>query len=77
MYHMVAILPADQHVHRFLWPRSQETEREADIYVKTGHTLGDHLAPMMIITAMRKTDNRQAFMLADKRGEDNLQVSYN
>ena len=35
-----------------------ETEREADIYLKTVYTLGDHLAPTMIITAMRKTDNR-------------------
>ena len=39
-------------------PRSYETEREPDIYVKTVLTFGDRLAPTMIITAMRKTDNR-------------------
>ena len=35
MYHMVAIPPVDQHVHRFLWG-SYETECELDIYVKNG-----------------------------------------
>lgn len=30
MYHVVAILPIDQHVHRFLW-RNMETERDPDI----------------------------------------------
>ena len=41
---MVAILPVDQHVHRFL-RRSYETESERDIYVKTFLTFGDRLAP--------------------------------
>ena len=57
MYHMVAIPPVDQHVHRFLW-RGYKTEREPDIYVKTVLTFGDRLAPTMIITAMRKIANR-------------------
>ena len=30
MYHMIAIPPEDQHVHRFIW-RNYETEREPDI----------------------------------------------
>ena len=54
MYHMVAIPPVDQHVHRFLW-RNFETEREPDTYVKTVLTFGDRPAPAMAITAMRKT----------------------
>ena len=29
MYHMVAIPPVDQHLHRFLW-RNYETERQSD-----------------------------------------------
>ena len=43
MYHMVAIPPVDQHVHRFL-RRSYETERERDIYVKMFLTFGDRLS---------------------------------
>ncbi|XP_068697211.1 uncharacterized protein [Montipora foliosa] len=54
MYHMVAIPPVDQHVHRFLW-RNFETEHEPDTYVKTVLTFGDRPAPAMAITAMRKT----------------------
>ena len=54
MYHMVAIHPVDQHVHRFLW-RNFETDREPDTYVKTVLTFGDRPAPTMAITAMRKT----------------------
>ena len=54
MYHMVAIHPVDQHVHRFLW-RNFETDREPDTYVKTVLTFGDRPAPTMVITAMRKT----------------------
>ena len=54
MYHMVAIPPEDQHVHRFLW-RNYETGREPDTYVKTVLTFGDRPAPTMAITAMRKT----------------------
>lgn len=54
MYHMVAIPPVDQHVHRFLW-RNFETGREPDTYVKTVLTFGDRPAPTMAITAMRKT----------------------
>ena len=51
MYHMVAIQPVDQHVHR----RNFETDREPDTYVKTVLTFGDCPAPTMAITAMRKT----------------------
>ena len=54
MYHMVAIPPVDQHVHRFLW-RNYETERQPDTYVKTVLTFGDRPAPTMAITAMHKT----------------------
>ena len=54
MYHMIAIPPLDQHVHRFIW-RDYETERETDVYVKTVLTFGDRPAPTMAITAMRKT----------------------
>ena len=54
MYHMIAIPPLDQHVHRFIW-RDYETEREPDVYVKTVLTFGDRPAPTMAITAMRKT----------------------
>ena len=53
-YHMIAIPPPDQHVHRFIW-RDYETEREPDGYVKTFLTFGDRPAPTMAITAMRKT----------------------
>ena len=45
-------------VHRFSWPRSYETERESDIYVKTVLTFRDRLAPTIVITAMRETANR-------------------
>ncbi|XP_067030552.1 uncharacterized protein [Acropora muricata] len=54
MYHMIAIPPLDQHVHRFIW-RDYETEREPDVYVKTVLTFRDRPAPTMAITAMRKT----------------------
>ena len=54
MYHMVAIPPLDQHVHRFLW-RNYDTERRPDTYVKTVLTFGDRPAPTMAITAMHKT----------------------
>ncbi|XP_068762187.1 uncharacterized protein [Montipora capricornis] len=54
LYHMIAIPPLDQHVHRFIW-RDYETEREPDGYVKTVPTFGDRPAPTMAITAMRKT----------------------
>ena len=54
MYHMIAIPPLDQHVHRFIW-RDYETERETDVYVRTVLTFGDRPAPTMAITAMRKT----------------------
>ena len=57
MYHMATIPPVDEHVHRFL-RLSYETKREPDIYVKTVLTFGDHLAPTMVITSMRKTANR-------------------
>ena len=57
LYHIVAIPPVDQHVHRFP-RRSYETEREPDIYVKTVFTFGDHLVPTIVITAMRETVNR-------------------
>ena len=33
MYHMIAIPPVDQHVHRFLW-RNYETECQLDTFVK-------------------------------------------
>ena len=58
MYHMVAIPPVDQHVYRFLWPRSYESERKPDIYVKRVVTFGDRLALTMAITAMGKTAKR-------------------
>ena len=54
MYHMVAIPPLDQHVHRFLW-RNYDTERQPDTYVKTVLTFGDRPAPTMAITAMHMT----------------------
>ena len=54
MYHMVAIPPLDQHVHRFIW-RDYETEREQAVYLKTVLTFGDRSAPTIAITAMRKT----------------------
>ena len=58
MYHMIAIPPNDQHVHRFLW-RNLETEREPDTYVKTVLTFGDRPSPTMAIVALRKTAELQ------------------
>ena len=54
IYHRILIPEADQHVHRFLW-RNLETEREADVYVKTVLTFGDKPAPAMAQIALRKT----------------------
>ena len=54
MYHMILIPLEDQHVHRFLW-RNFEVNCEPDQFVKTVLTYGDLPAPMMAITAMRKT----------------------
>ena len=54
MYHMVAIPPVDQHVHRFLW-RNFETGCEPDTYEKAVLTFGDRPAPTMAITVMHKT----------------------
>lgn len=66
MYHMIAIPPLFQHVHRFIW-RVYETEQEPDVYVKTVLTFGDRPAPTMAITAMRKT--------AEMRKESNAKAA--
>ena len=54
MYHIVAIPPVNQRIHKFLW-WSYETKREPNLNVKMATTFGDHPTPMMAITAMRQT----------------------
>eukprot|EP00112_Aurelia_sp_Birch-Aquarium-sp1_P026220 Seg9160.2 transcript_id=Seg9160.2/GoldUCD/mRNA.D3Y31 product="hypothetical protein" protein_id=Seg9160.2/GoldUCD/D3Y31 len=54
MYHRILIPERDHHVHRFLW-RNLESNREADVYVKTVLTFGDKPAPAMAQIALRKT----------------------
>jgi hypothetical protein len=54
MYHRILIPESDQQVHRFLW-RNLEVNRKPDTYVKQVLTFGDKPAPVMALTALRKT----------------------
>ena len=54
MYHMIAILLSDHHVHQFLW-RNMETYRQTDVYGQTILTFGDRPSPTMATVAMHKT----------------------
>lgn len=54
LYHMIAILLSDQHVHRRLW-RNMQLDRKPDVYVKTVLTFGDRPSPPMATMTMCKT----------------------
>ena len=69
MYHMVAIHPVDQHVHRFLW-RNFETDHEPDTYVKAVLTSGDGPARMpMSMTYATVANANEAKKLTTDIGE--------
>ena len=76
MYHRILIPERDlQHVHRYLW-RDMETEREADVHVKTVLTFGDKPSPAMAQIALKMTaeEAKSCYLDAAKVLDDNTYV---